>query len=112
MTLRFHRSEWHVSAYHTKGEADSYEIIRRPECKDWELRIRKLRDTAGIRHSLGQPIVDGYSSRTKADLVLIANAYETLGADYRPCDHGHRERLTEAIAHAFYDDEAYARVYG
>jgi hypothetical protein len=72
--------------YHAYGETHSYYV----ECHKDNWRIRIFKDL--------KPVALNYYGDNKKENVMLANAFENLGDGYRPEDHEHRERITEAVA--------------
>lgn len=82
--LKWKRIE--AGQYHAYGETHSYYV----EEHEGQWRIRVFKDL--------MPIALNYYGDNKRENVMLANAFESLGDGYRPEDHGHRERITEAVA--------------
>jgi hypothetical protein len=72
--------------YHAYGETHSYYV----ECHKDNWRIRIFKNL--------EPVALNYYGDNKRENVMLANAFESLGDGYRPEAHGHRERITEAVA--------------
>lgn len=97
-TLEFHRGS-EAGVYSAEDDTRHYTVWR--EGRTWYLAVKKLTTTAGIRHAVGQPVIDTSSAATKALAVDIARRYSALGDDYAPHQHGHAERITTAILAAY-----------
>jgi hypothetical protein len=67
----------------------------------WLLQVRKLTETAGVRHALGQPVIDYATAATKTEMTAVANAYSAFGTGYRESEHGHQGRMLAAINAAY-----------
>jgi hypothetical protein len=91
--LKFHRQR--AGRYFAQDATREYAIYR--DGKVWMLRIRATIETAGVRHSLGQPDLYLQYHATKNLAVLIANAYSALGDDYS----GPGTRTTEAVKRGY-----------
>jgi hypothetical protein len=101
--LKFHRT--HTSVYHAKGATKSYAVYRDKIDHWWILDIRELTETAGVRHSINQPVIATQASDVKRLAIAVANTYEKLSDDYCSHEHGYRERITEAIQIAYASDK-------
>jgi hypothetical protein len=102
ITLTWHKER--QGSYFATDATRRYSVASsygRAGASRWLLQIRELTDTAGVRHALGQPVIDHATAATKAELVAVANAYSALGDDYQSHEHGYRGRLTEAIGRAY-----------
>lgn len=95
--LRFRRQ--FAGSYFAQDATREYAIYR--DGTTWMLRIRATVETAGIRHSIGQPNLYLGSHETKNLAVLISNAYSQLGDNYDPNAFGGRRRSTEAIQRGY-----------
>lgn len=84
------------------GETDGrrYEI-RREGRRRWVLRVRKLAETAGVTHALGQPVVDATDCTTRQECMAVAEAYSDLGNYYRPKDNKELSRMAAAIIEGY-----------
>jgi hypothetical protein len=96
-TLKFRRQ--FAGSYFAQDATREYAIYR--DGKVWMLRIRAMIETAGVRHSIGQPNLYLGSHETKNLAVLIANAYSALGDDFDSNAFGGRRRSTEAIKRGY-----------
>lgn len=85
--------------YYARTEAHGYYVGR--DSKGWILEIRNVTTTAGVKHTVGQPVIDETLADLKGDAQAIAVEYEALGDDYKPHEHGYQERLTQAIGIAY-----------
>lgn len=95
-TLKFRRQ--FAGSYFAQDATREYAVYR--DSGEWMLRIRATIETAGVRHSIGQPNLYLGSHETKTLCVLIASAYSALGDDYRETTHC-RRRSTEAIIRGY-----------
>lgn len=99
-TVRFSKTE--AGRYYAKGAAHTYLVVR--VGKGWELVIYTKKTVAGCEVSDRE--VHAYYCETKRLAALVAEEFETLGEDYRPSEHGHRERTTEARLRAHTKERA------
>lgn len=98
--MRFKRVTEYGSTHHV-AEGVSFRYTAERVDDGWALAIRRLETVAGIRVAKpGAPF-----SETVHDLLSLCKAvaaeFEKLGDDYRSADHGHRERITEAVNRAY-----------
>lgn len=87
--LQFTRT--YAGRYHASGAKHSYLALR--DGKRWTLRIYSL-------HNLGGPLHQDQHDTMRAALA-VARAFEQLGEDYQPWEHGGRNRFTEAVLRAY-----------
>ena len=73
----------------------------RPGAGRWLLQVRELTTTSGVRHALGQPVIDYATAATKAEMVAVANVYSAFGDDYQPSEHDGDGRMLAAIRVAY-----------
>ena len=85
MALKFKRLE--SGRYYAKGVSHSYYVERDYVRPGWAVRIFK---------DLKIVTINNYGDN-KTENVMVANAFEDLGDDYRSSEHGFRERITEAV---------------
>lgn len=90
--------------YYGFGTSHTYLIARGDD--GWNLTITRLLVIGGVR--LTDPDARGETTGhdTLALCRAVAARFETLGDDYRPHEHGHRSRRTEAVTRAYDDDKA------
>lgn len=102
--------QWHRTAaaigcgWYAEDDVNRY-LIERIGHKSWTLRIFRLAVTAGVRHIVGVTAHEQTFADLKSIAVDIAEAYRALGGAYRPAEHGHRNRMTEAIGRAYAEPE-------
>ncbi|AVP71337.1 hypothetical protein [Prescottella equi] len=89
--------------YRAELDGLRYDISRHGS--SWVLRVRKLTETAGVTHALGQPVIDADRADRLGDCKAVAQEYHALADDYRtdssPAIHGHKSRMTTAICKAY-----------
>lgn len=90
------------SYYTAKTPTRVYDVERTADGKQWVLGISQAVAVADliIRDPEASPLARGYFD-TMALARAAAKAYHDLGDNYRPCDHGHRDRYTEAVKRAY-----------
>lgn len=95
--------------YYGVGTSHTYLIVRN-EHGAWCLTIAHARTVAGVTISDldRRPVAEDSPHDTLALARAIADHFHALGDGYSSAAHGHRERITEAIARAYADDEAKA----
>jgi len=91
------------------AEDDTHRYTVRRVRNYWNLSVRELVVTAGVRHTLGQEVVAYTDHDTLKLCAAVARQYSDLGNDYQPHEHGHRRRMTEAILRAYDADRAAAQ---
>lgn len=92
-TLKFKRQS--AGVYWAYDDTKCYGI--RHDGKHWVLSIRNTITTAGVQHSLGQPVVDADAAETMRLAVATARVYSELGDDYKEHENGHASRMTKAV---------------
>lgn len=102
MPLKFRRVE--PGHYVAQDQTKRYTVWR--DGSFWSLAVQELVETAGVKHALGQPPICRGMHDTKKLCADVASAYSALGDDYKPHEHGHRGRMTEAVQHAYDADKA------
>lgn len=100
--LRFRKVE--TGDYRARSETADYHVWRGH--RTWWLNISALTTTAGVVHCIGTRSLGRGFHDTKALCVAVAREFHALGDDYKPHEHGHRERYTEAVGRAYDADKA------
>lgn len=100
--LRFRKAQ--AGRYTARSETKDYTVYL--GMGTWYLVIRALTTTAGVIHALGTPVLVTDQHGTKALCVAVAREFHALGDDYKPHEHGNRERYTEAVGRAYDADKA------
>ena len=102
--LRFRRDKG-SGVYWAYGEEYGYSLTR--DGREWRIDVREIRDTAGVRHTLGQPVLWWASGRLAETLALAKEIVGRFDADPAHditdaiCDtyaREHAERLQELEA--------------
>lgn len=88
--------------YDALSETHCYTVARRGT--DWVLTVQRLAETAGVKHTVGQPVLFEDVNPTKRLCVAVAQAYHALGDDYQQHEHGGRARRVEAVIRAYQRD--------
>jgi hypothetical protein len=98
-TLQFHRAHdmAHQAMYSAEGANHFYHVFR--DGKDWVLLIFEVEEFLGMRLTGNR--VAGIALDRKGDATAVAAAFEELGDDYRPSQHGGRARFSVAIQRGF-----------
>lgn len=105
--LKFTRDK-HTGTHVAQDDSNHYSVYK--ENPNWNLEVRKLAETAGVRHPLGQPIRDSSAFETSSLAKRAAHHYSNLGEDYKPHEHGYKERMTLASNMAY--DEERKKLFG
>lgn len=87
-----------VGRYHTIGAAHTYTIIR--DDRRWLLVIRRREEVAGVVVGSAD-VVDSDWHDTLALAKATAQAFEDLGEDFQPHQHGGQNRGTVAVGIAY-----------
>lgn len=87
------------AGYEARTETHRYMVGKHGH--GWLLRILELTETAGVKHTVGQPVVAESRDDTRGLCYAVANAYNDLGNNYAQHEHGGRRRITEAIIRAY-----------
>jgi hypothetical protein len=84
-----------------KASGDQHRYIVSPAGRGaWTLEIWTTKKVAGC--DVADRCVETTDYHSTQRLAKdVAAAYEALGNDYRPVDHGHRGRMTEATIRAY-----------
>lgn len=96
MSVRFTRKP---TTYDAATDTRVYQIMNVGGA--WYLSIWEVREVAGLKLSGKSVAHDVYG--TKREAVAVARAYDELGDDYSPAEHGYLERFTKAVITAYED---------
>ncbi len=96
-TLRYRR-QW-AGLYFAQDEHIHYTITRAfaNDHPIWTLSTRRLTTTAGVRHAVGQTIIDQVIVAGYREGRAIAQRYSDLGDSYDQSSHGYQRRMTCAV---------------
>jgi hypothetical protein len=109
--IKFHKATL-PSTYVAYGETLIYTVSKSspPGRTQWYVRVFERHATPGVPGQNVAPTVYAgeriahTTTSTKSLAYGVAQAFDALGDDYKPHEHGHRSRLTEAVLMAYADD--------
>lgn len=102
-SLRFKRDQ-DSGSHFARDDTKHYHVYKNNN-KKWNLDVRELKNTAGVPHAFGQPVIESSPHHDTVNLAKrTAHHYSQLGDDYQIHEHGGKNRMTEATLRA-YDEE-------